>query len=95
MIEPFSSHPPETKARAAQLRTSGASVAAIADELGVSKTTIERWTRKPRTAGAAISRASGTPALPSSVSVTLASGTRLEGLTADQALEFVLALELK
>jgi transposase-like protein len=45
-------HPPETRARAVELRAAGRSIREIAAELGVNKSTVERWLAAPAVAAA-------------------------------------------
>ncbi len=65
-------------------RREGARVSAIAEELGVGKTTLERW----RSRGSGFVRVEAVPAA-SEVTLVSPSGYRVEGLSADQAIEYV------
>ncbi len=65
-------------------RREGARVSAIAEELGVGKTTLERW----RSRDSGFVRVEAVPAA-SEVTLVSPSGYRVEGLSADQAIEYV------
>ena len=65
----------------ARRRREGASVGAIAEELGLGKTTLERW----RSRGSGFVRIETVPDQASAVSLVSPSGYRLEGLSVEQA----------